>query len=523
MSERLQKAISNTIEAGYQLDKEAFTLLETLSKTEDPIVLMEKLIKKAEALAQKPLFIGRNFLEELLSEEEKAPTLEAEPKPSIPPPSLPQLSYEARKEAFRPYAKEVEAQIRVLDDPTGEVCTTGTMEEYLEYFQDRFKRLQKFLRQRIDARDATTISEALKAQTNSKLKIIGMVTDKRESKQRTFLRIEDTESSVTVLVPPNLDKPVLERTQTLLLDQVVCISAIKGRDNLLILEDVFLPEIPQKTPRKASEAVYAALTSDLHVGSKKFMREEFNHFLLWLNGKLGNPRLRDIASHVKYVVIAGDLVDGVGIYPGQARELAIKDIHRQYSVVSKYLEHIPDYIELIVIPGNHDASRKALPQPAIPKNYADPVYEARKIHSLGNPCTVSLHDVELLLYHGRSIDDIVAVVPGMNHSTPEKAMKLLLQCRHLAPIYGQRTPIAPEKRDFMVIERVPDIFHAGHVHVLKCDTYRGTQIVNSGAWQEQTEYMKKMGFVPVPGIVPIVNLQTLQVNTINFTTQEGWM
>jgi len=523
VSEQLQRAISNTIEAGYQLDKEAFKLLETLSKTEDPIVLMEKVIKKAEALTQKPLFIGRNLLEELISEEEKTPKLTVEPKPSIPSLPIPQLLYESRKEAFRPYAKEVDAQIKILDDPSDEVCTTGTIEEYLQYFQDRFMQLQKLLRQRIDARDATTISEALKAPTNSKLKIIGMVTDKRESKQRIFMRMEDTEASVTVLVPSNLDKSVLEKTQTLLLDQVACISAIKARDSLLILEDVFLPEIPQRAPRKALEPVYAALTSDLHVGSRKFMREEFNRFLLWLNGKLGTPRLRDVASHVKYVVIAGDLVDGIGIYPGQARELAIKDIHRQYGVVSRYLEHIPDYIELIVIPGNHDASRKALPQPAIPKDYAEPVYEARQIHSLGNPSTVSLHGVELLLYHGRSIDDIVAVVPGMSHSTPEKAMRLLLQCRHLAPIYGQRTPIAPEKRDFMVIEKVPDIFHAGHVHVLKCDAYRGTQIVNSGAWQEQTEYMKKMGFVPIPGIVPIVNLQTLQINTVDFTAQESWV
>jgi len=519
VSERLQKAISNTVGAGYQLNREAFTLLETLSKTEDPVLLMEKAIKKAEALAQKPLFIGRSFLEELMSEETQK--LEVEFKPSISPPSQPQPPQESRKEAFKPYAKEVDAQIKVFDDPTGEVRTTGTMKEYLEYFQDRFRRLQKILRQRIDAREATTISEALRASPNSKLKIIGMVTDKRESKQRTFIRMEDTEASVTVLVPSNMEKSVLEKTQALLLDQVICISAIKARDNLLILEDIFLPEIPQKTPKKASEPVYAVLTSDLHVGSKKFMREAFNHFLLWLNGKLGNPYLREVASHVKYLVIAGDLVDGVGIYPGQAKELAIGDIHRQYNLVSKYFEHIPDYIELIVIPGNHDASRKALPQPALPKDFAQPVYEARKFHSLGNPSTVSLHDVEFLLYHGRSIDDIVAVVPGIHHSTPDKAMRLLLQCRHLAPIYGQRTPIAPEKRDYMVIERVPDIFHAGHVHVVKCDAYRGTQIVNSGAWQEQTEYMLKMGFVPVPGIVPIVNLQTLQVNTVNFTTHEG--
>ena len=520
MSERLQIAVSNTIEAGYQLDSEAFTFLEMLSKTKDPVALMEEVVKKMEEFAQKPLFIDRPLLEGFMLEATPKPEAELQLlQPSIPSaPSPPQfqLPLESRKEAFKPYAKEIDAQIKVLEDPTAEMCTTGSIEEYLEYFQDRFRRLQRFLRQRIDVKDATSISEALNAPTNSKVKIISMITDKKESKQRTFLRIEDTQTSAIVMVPSNLDNSVLERAQALLLDQVVCFSVIKGRNNLLILEDVLFPEIPQRTPRKASMPVYAALISDLHVGSKQFMREELHRFLLWLNGKYGNPHLREIASHVKYVVIAGDLVDGIGIYPGQAKELAIKDIYRQYSLVSKYLEHIPDYIELIVIPGNHDASRKALPQPALPKEYAEPIYEVRKIHSLGNPSTISLHGVEVLVYHGRSLDDVVASVPKMNYSTPEKAMKLLLQCRHLAPIYGQRTPIAPEKRDFMVIERVPDVFHAGHVHVVKHDTYRGTLIVNSGAWQQQTEYMKRMGVVPISGIAPVVNLQTLQLTNINF-------
>ena len=128
-----------------------------------------------------------------------------------------------------------------------------------------------------------------------------------------------------------------------------------------------------------------------------------------------------------------------------------------------------------------------------------------------------LHEVELLLYHGRSLDDIVASIPNISFQTPDKAMKFLLQSRHLAPVYGKKTPIAPEKKDFMVIERPPDIFHAGHVHVIRYDTYRGTLIVNSGTWQKQTEFQKKMGVTPNPGIVPIVNLQTLQVTPINFT------
>ncbi len=524
MSERLQKAISNTIEAGYQLDQEAFGFLEMLSKTEDPIEFMETVIKKTESFAQKPLFITRTLLEEAATQElKKQPEIEVAPAfPSAPALNGPKLIFEARKEPFKPYAKEVDAQIRVLDDPTATISTEGTLEGYMEYFQDRFKQLQRLLRQRFDVRDATTIKQALQAKANAKLKVIGMITERREAKQKTFLQIEDLEANAIVLVPSNLEKSVQERTQALLLDQVVCLSVIKGHDDLLILEDVFLPEVPQRNPRKATDPVYAVLTSDLHAGSKEFMRETFHRFLLWLNGKIGPPGLRAIASHVKYVVIAGDLVDGVGIYPGQARELAIRDVHRQYTFLSRYMEHIPDYIEVIIIPGNHDASRKTLPQPAIPKDYGEPMYEARKIQTLGNPSYVSLHGVEFLLYHGRSIDDVVSVVPGMTHSTPDKAMKLLLRCRHLAPIYGQRTPIAPAKRDCMVIERVPDVFHAGHVHVVKCDAYRGTTIVNSGAWQKQTDYMRQMGLMPDPGIVPVINLQTLQLNTIDFTSNEGW-
>jgi len=502
VSERLQKAVSLALEAGYQLDKEAFDFLEKLSKAEDPILIIEKTVKKAQSLPQKPLFIGRSLIEELLTEETQ--------KPAAPP------ALETKKTIFRPYAKEIEPDIKVIEDPTGKIFTMGSVEDYLDYFRDRFKRLERILRQRIDAREAMPISEALKAPKNSRVKVIGMLAEKRESKQRIFLRIEDLNATVTVFVPQSLDEKTRAKVQSLLLDQVVCVVAVKGRNDLLVLEDVLFPDVPQKTPHKASIPVYAALISDLHVGSKLFMHEEFNRFLLWLNGKLGNTYQREVASKVKYVIIAGDIVDGIGVYPGQAKELAIKDIYQQYNLASKFIEQIPDYIELIIIPGNHDATRKALPQPAIPKGHAENLYQARKVRSLGNPCIISLHGVELLVYHGRSLDDIVATAPNQSFNKPGKAMKLLLQCRHLAPIYGQKTPISPEKRDFMVIERVPDIFHAGHIHVEKHEIYRGVLLVNSGAWQRQTTFQRKMGLDPTPGIVPVVNLQTLQVFTLNF-------
>jgi DNA polymerase II small subunit len=513
-NEKLQKAVELTIEAGYQLNKEAFEFLSGLAATEDPAEIISRALRKIETLKEKPLFIERSLLEPLVKEHE--PTKEVLPQPLEPLQPLPEPSQITGKRQFHPFAKEVEPRIKVIDNPADKLSSSGTIEDYLGYFRDKFRRIERLLRQRIDVKSAATIIDAIKAPANTRLKIVGMITEKREAKQKVLLKVEDLHASAMVLVPQNASEELLSKARLLLLDQVVCLSVVKTRSNLLIAEDIILPDIAQKTPHKAPVPVYAVLTSDMHVGSTKFQKEVFNRFVLWLNGKYGNEKMREIASHVKYVLIAGDIVDGIGVYPNQVKELAIKDIIQQYKLAGKYFEQIPDYIEVVVIPGNHDAPRKALPQPAISNTFLETLQESRKFYSLGDPCFLSLHDVEVLLYHGRSLDDIVFTVPGMDPNHPEKAMKLLLQSRHLAPVYGGKTPLSPEGRDCLVIERVPDIFHAGHIHTLGYTTYRGVLVVNSGGWQEQTEYMKRLGFAPTPGKVPVVNLQTLEVNVIPF-------
>jgi len=513
---KLQRAVELTVAAGYQLNKEAFEFLSVLALTEDPAEIMGKAIQRIETLKEKPLFIDRGFLEQLV----KAP----EPRGRVtsqlleePLQALPRPYVTEGKKQFQPYAREVEARIKIIDDPASKLSSSGTMEDYLEYFRDRFKRTEKLLRQRMDVKSAASIIDALKAQPSTRLKIIGMITEKRELKQKVMLTIEDLHASTMVLIPQNSSEELLTKARLLVLDQVVCLSVVKTRSNLLIVEDIIFPDVAQKPQHKATTPVYAVLTSDMHVGSTKFQKEAFNRFILWLNGRYGDEKMREIAGKVKYVLIAGDLVDGIGVYPNQIKELAIRDAYEQYRLAASYIEQIPDYIEVIVIPGNHDAPRKALPQPAISNTFLRTLQESRKVYSLGNPCLLSLHDVEVLLYHGRSLDDIIPTVPGMDFDHPEKAMKLLLQSRHLAPVYGGKTMLSPESRDPLVIEHVPDIFHAGHVHVLGYCNYRGVLVMNSGGWQEQTDYMRRLGLVPTPGKVPVVNLQTSEVAVIPFS------
>jgi DNA polymerase II small subunit len=507
-TEKLQKAVELTIAAGYQLNKEAFEFLSMVAATEDPTEIVNKAIRRVEDLKEKPLFIDRSFLEQLAKESEPAKETLAKPLEE------PQLTEGKRQ--FHPYAKEVEADIKIIEDPASKLSSSGTIDDYLEYFRDRFKRVEKLLRQRVDVRSAASIMDAVKSPASTRLKVIGMITEKRESKQKILLTIEDLHANAVVLVPQNASEELLKKARLLLLDQVVCLDVVKTRSNLLIVEDITLPDVAQKPQHKASIPIYAVLTSDMHVGSTKFQREAYNRFVLWLNGKYGDEKMREMASRVKYVLIAGDIVDGIGVYPNQIKELAIKDIEQQYKISAKYIEQIPDYMNVIIIPGNHDAPRKALPQPAISNIFLKTLQESRSVYSLGNPCLLSLHNVEVLLYHGRSLDDIISTVPGMDYGHPERAMRLLLQSRHLAPVYGGNTPLSPENRDFLVIERVPDIFHAGHIHALGYTNYRGVLVVNSGGWQEQTDYMRRLGFVPTPGKVPVVNLQSLEVTVVSF-------
>lgn len=503
--EKLRKTMMMAINAGYQIDEGSFSFLRTISETGSPEAIMKKTIERANAMPAKPLILTRDLLEEVADE--------LFPKKE---PELPQVIEKTVKEAFHPYAKEIPGEVTVIEDPTPALSPDGSAQGFLECFLDRFKRTEKILRQRLDARAAISIQRALKSPQGTLVKVIGMVTEKREQRRSTLITIEDSETSAKVLIPPSADKKLLESSQRILLDQVICVNANKGQNDLLIATELIWPDIPDRKPNRSPIPVYAVFTSDLHIGSRLFTRDAFDRFILWLNGNWGDTQQRELAGRIKYIVIAGDIVDGIGVYPEQEKELAIPNIFEQYQVAAKLIDQIPDYIKVIIIPGNHDAARQALPQPAISKKYAEPIHLVQKVTMLGNPARIQLHGVNILIYHGRSLEDVIGSAPNLSYGNPEKAMELLLKARHLAPIYGKRTPIAPEPHDHLVISEPPDIFHVGHVHVNGYATYRGTLLINSGAWQTLTDYQLKMGTEPTPGRVPIINLQTLELAEIDF-------
>jgi DNA polymerase II small subunit len=405
---------------------------------------------------------------------------------------------------------------KIIFDPTYKI-NSEDKKDFFKLFDSRYKKTLKILSIRSESRQIRKIKYIKDLRNKSRFSslanenergkfvdsvfVAGLIMLKRNRKNDVELVIDDTTGSLPVVCKT---RELINEASTLVLDQMLMleISLSKRNSNDFVIKDIIFPDIPEHVSSKSGTESYVALISDLHVGSKYFMEKEFNDLLGWLSSE------DDFVRKIKFICIAGDIVDGIGVYPNQDRELIDININSQMSYAAALLQKIPKRMHVFLIPGNHDPGRRALPQSAL-TNLRD-FQQLENFSIIGNPSLVELNKVKLLMFHGQSLDDVIATVPGLSYSKPVEAMKILLRSRHLSPIYGNRTPIAPESEDMLVIDDVPDVFHAGHVHTTQVGRYKGTLIVNSGAWQKQTKFQQTMGITPSPGICILVNLATLQ-------------
>jgi DNA polymerase II small subunit len=275
--------------------------------------------------------------------------------------------------------------------------------------------------------------------------------------------------------------------------------------------------VPIRNRPLVDKDVSVAMMSDLHFGSQLFLKKQFEAFLRFLKGDGTTTEQQKQAGKIKYLVLAGDLVDGIGIYPGQEGHLETKDIFEQYQIFCKYLKEIPEYISIVVVPGNHDAVRIAEPQPPLLPEFLEPVKGYSNIHNLPNPGRVKLEGLETLVYHGGSFFSMISEIPTIANALerPEKVGIEWLRRRHLSPTYGTN-PIVPHAKDPLVISHMPDILHFGHVHHNGYEDYRGTMVVNSGTWQDYTDLQTKLGIRITPCELPIYNFKSGQLNILKF-------
>ena len=431
---------------------------------------------------------------------------------------MPQLIEIKKVKGWKPKSREYESEIEILKDVTGNSTCEGTTKDFTKLFVNRYNVLRKILQsQRREMAHILPINR-IKRSSVKEVQLVGIVKDVRTTVNgHRLIEIEDETDAATCIALKHT-RDVIQMANEVVFDEIIGIKGqLSKNGDLVIIHSIVFPDISIQNERHKSEVpVYAAFPSDIHIGSKMFMENEWQAFLRWINGELGNSRQKDVAGKIKYLVIPGDVVDGIGIYPDQERELSITDVYRQYEALAEQFQLLPDHISIIIQPGNHDAVRPAEPQPTFEKEIQD-LFSGMDIKFVGNPCYFSLHGVEILSYHGQSLLDFSTNIQSLKYNEPIETMKVMLKKHHLAPTYGGYTPLAPEHADYMIIDKVPDIFVTGHVHLATIGDYRGVTLINASSWQAQTSYQKMLNFVPDSAKLPIVDLKTGNVTMMDFS------
>jgi len=392
------------------------------------------------------------------------------------------------------------------------------VKDFVNNFRSRYSFLKNILQQRPELDNLISINRI----SEGSFSIIAMVSDKRTTKNgNVILELEDLTGRIISLVTKNRPE-VFEKSKELLLDEVIGLKC-NGNKEMIFVSVIFFPDVFIHTKKSSKHEEIVAFTSDIHVGSDKFLRENFEKFIRWLNGEVGNKEQKEEALKIKYLFITGDTVDGVGVYPGQETQLLLKDVKEQYRELASLLSKIRSDITIIMCAGQHDAVRVAEPQPIITENYAQPLYFLKNIKLVTNPSIIDIGQdtkFKVLMYHGASMHGIINSIEklrlGKGHDSPTDVVKYLLKKRHLAPSHSLVTYTPLDGIDALLIHEVPDIITTGDLHRPEVSDYNGVTLIASSCWQSRTPFEEKVGNNPDPCKVPILNLKTREIKIIDF-------
>ena len=159
-----------------------------------------------------------------------------------------------------------------------------------------------------------------------------MVADVRTTKNgHRILELEDDTERVPVLLPAES----AVASEAVVEDEVIGIIGTVNTKGLVIAAAIVRPDVPAPRPFAGVKGhVRVAFMSDIHVGSRTFLEDKWSKVSAWLGGE------DDTAKSIRYLVVSGDVVDGIGVYPRQEEELSIDDIYGQYEALAQMIGEI---------------------------------------------------------------------------------------------------------------------------------------------------------------------------------------
>lgn len=420
--------------------------------------------------------------------------------------------------------KKVDTQVKILSTniiPYKKI----EVKDFVNHFRNRYNLMKDLLKDRSELSGLISIN---KIENNRNFSIIGMVSNKRTTKNKNIiLEIEDLTGRNSALISQEKEE-LMKKANEIMMDDVIGLKCSGSRE-FLYVNDIIFPDSYVSEKRKSDNECYALFISDIHIGSKFFLEKSFQKFLNWLNGEGIDNTAKERIKKIKYLFIAGDNVDGVGVYPSQESLLNINDIKEQYKRLLFYLNQVPKHINIIMCPGQHDAVRVPEPQPPIDEEFGGELTNMNNLFLVSNPSLIEIESekkrgIKVLMYHGASmhhwIDEIDELRTGQANLYPSRIVKYMLKHRHLSPTHGGNIYVPSEKEDALAIKEIPDIIFTGDMHRTDVDIYNNILIICGSCWQSITPFEEKVGNFPDPCKVPMLNLKTREIKILDFTEQE---
>lgn len=455
MQEKKEKIVQRIVDKGYQISPEVLEYLSSLEDRQLNTYLDKILIAAKEK--EDLLVITLQFIRDL---------------------------FEVKKEV-EVSVESIPAKLEIISSPSTQISLQITKDILVNYFRDKYQKLKRILELRYSYQ---TIENILQRGTpGENVKLIGMIFEKKENSDLKFI-VEDETGIISIKIPRR-NSQLFNEARKYMSDQVIYIEGSLEENQTVEVKTLALPDIlPAHEPKKTKMGIYAAFISDLHIGHSRFQEKSFEKFVNWLRTK-GKEK-------IKYLLVAGDLINN----PKE---------EENYDLLYTYLREIPRSIEIIMIPGENDATLPMLPQPPITKN-TEKLIEMPNVKILGNPALLKVHNTSILLFHGLHMEKLAEEIGAKN---PLELAEFLLKSRHLCPCYGL-IPIIPHPGDLLAISTVPDILHLGHFHLTLHGEYQGVHVISSGTWIASREKETKTSLYCQ---VPIINLKTFEVKILNFT------
>jgi DNA polymerase II small subunit len=397
------------------------------------------------------------------------------------------------------------------------------VQDFVNHFRARYEQIKGILMER--DLDSLISLRKIGGGRESYTIIVAIIQKRVTANKNIMLEVEDPTGKTKVLINRNKEE-LFNKAKDLLLDDIVALK-VSGNSEILFANELYFPEAVLQQKKFAKEEEIIAFSSDMHVGSTMFLEENVLKFIRWLNGEEGDEKQREIARKIKYLFLAGDNIDGVGVYPDQEQNLKIKEIRAQYRKLAEILSLIRKDIKIIMCPGQHDGVRVAEPQPIVTEEIAPDLYNLKNLILITNPSFVQIRDFKVLVYHGASMHEVINEIEELRtkwkHDSPTKVVRELLKRRHLATTHGSVTYIPGEKEDPLVISQVPDIVLTGDLHKPEISTYNNILLVSSSCWQSITPFEEKVGNHPDPCKVPLFNLKTREIKILDFSDEKQEM